>query len=93
MRNDPFGCVAVPEFGDGAFFPVPGEEFFQGGFDGCGIGADQLVGADFYGLGPLGVVAQRDAGDPHDGGLFGDAAGVGDDGPGALYQIVEFQIA
>jgi hypothetical protein len=59
---------------------------------GCGVGANQFIGAYRYGFRPLGAVAQRHARHAHDGGFFGYTAAVGNDSPCVTHQIVELQV-
>ena len=72
--------MAVPERGNIAFGPAAGEEVSQGGGDGGRVGADEAVGADGAGFGTLGVVAQGQAGNVHNGGFLSYAARVGNNG-------------
>ena len=72
--------MAVPERGDTTCGPAAGEEVGQGGSNGGGVGADEAVGADGAGFGTLGVVAQGQAGNVHNGGFLSYAARVGNNG-------------
>ena len=54
------------------------------------IDPNEFVRPNCDGLRPLGTVAEGQTGHAEHGGLFGDAAGIGDHASGMLHQIVEF---
>ena len=84
--------AAVPQLRHAATLPVPRQRPLQQRADRIRVGAGEFVGADLDRLGPLGRIAQGDAGDAEDRRLLSEAARVGDDRSSVPHQVDELQV-
>jgi len=84
--DNTLGGMAVPERGDAAGLAFSGEDGLGCGYDFCRVGSDEKVCAFGNGDGTLGVFPQCKAGDAEGGGLFLNAAGIGEDQGGLAGQ-------
>ena len=85
--------MAIPKGRDAAGFAFPGKDVLRGGENFCGICADELICAFRNGDGAFGVFAKSEARDTQSGGLFLNAAGVGEDQCGFAEQAEKIEIA
>lgn len=92
VGGDALGGVSIPQFGDAPTLAAAGQDLGHAVADGLQVGADHRIGALLDGDRPFGVLAQRQARHAERGGLFLQAAGIGQHQRGAAHQADHLQV-